>query len=313
MFRALAKGAVLAAFGNAPGGAAFYRALTRERMGTQATHVDKLSRVWPGYVSVWRERCHLQLEGADIWVHEGGFTPYPSLITYLLTGRGGTVTNIEARVLDRYVARAVNGALRTFPSETIPRARRDRLEALRWTPVARDALAAIGASVLEHIAVTPVPLPSASQDLCHSGGALEHLHRDELVAFLAECRRVLRPGGVASHVFDHRDHLHHADARLPFLAHLALPDAVYGPLCGHPLGFHSRLTPTEVQQLFDAAGFERIAVRRMVLPSKKYVDDAAVAASQPGLPRALLAPRFRAMTDIDLRTAAAHYLYRNPR
>ena len=41
MWRALAKGAVLAAFGHAPSGTALYRRLTRELIGTQATHVDK--------------------------------------------------------------------------------------------------------------------------------------------------------------------------------------------------------------------------------------------------------------------------------
>ena len=264
-------------------------------------------------MAVWRERCQLQLEGADIWVHEGGFTPYPSLITYLLTGRGGTVTNIEAHVLDRYLSRAVNGALTTFPSDMIPSERRDRVEALRWAKNAREALETIGANVLEHVVVTPVPLASESQDLAHSGGALEHLHREELIAFLAECHRVLRPGRHRfTRVRPSRSSPSRRSAAAIF-AHLALPDAIYRPLCGHALGYHSRIAPEEVQQLFEQAGFERIAVRRMVLPSKRYEDDATVARAQPGLPRARLAPRFRTMSDLDLRTAAAHYLYRKPR
>src|SRR2546421_412739 len=140
MWRAVVKGAGLAAFGRAPGGARFYRRLTREWAGTQATHVDKLRRVWPRYVEVWQSRCGVE----------------------------------------------------------------------------RAAL----------------PLSADSVDLCHSGGALEHYPPDALRAFLAECFRILRPGGVASHVFDHRDHLHHADRRWPFLAHLALPDAMYELLYG---------------------------------------------------------------------------------
>jgi hypothetical protein len=52
VIRAVAKGAVQLGFGRAPGGFAAYRALTRGRLGTAATHVDKLARVWPGYVAL---------------------------------------------------------------------------------------------------------------------------------------------------------------------------------------------------------------------------------------------------------------------
>ncbi len=315
MWRAMAKGAAFAVVGNIPGGAHAYRVLTRELAGTQATHVDKLARVWPGYISVWRERCGLALERADVWVHEGGYTPFASLMTFLLTGRGGTVTNVEARVNDRYLSRAVDGVLGArVPVMPEHASRRLRIAACRWSPSAREALASIGATLHEHVTLDrPLPLPSDAFDLCHSGGALEHYRPDALRVFLAECYRSLRPGGLASHVFDHRDHLHHADPALPFLAHLALPDAAYEVLCGHALGYHSRLSPTEVQAMFSEAGFERVAVRRMTLPAGKYVEDAEVLAGRPGLARARLAAPFRGIAEIDLRTAAAHYVYRKPR
>ena len=66
-------------------------------------------------------------------------------------------------------------------------------------------------------------------------------------------------------------------------------------------------------KLFVAAGFEKIVVRRLILPQRRYVDSAeATMAGRRGLARALLAPRFRAIPEADLRTAAAHYLYRKP-
>src|SRR5262249_24715896 len=107
MWRALAEGAIQAAFGHTPGGGALYRRLTREIGGTQATHVDKLARVLPGYCRVWTERAGLRLEGARFWMHEGGWTPYPFLAAYLLTGSGGTVTNGAGRMLGRYLVAAV--------------------------------------------------------------------------------------------------------------------------------------------------------------------------------------------------------------
>src|SRR5437868_3356269 len=155
------KSALLFACGWAPGGAHLYREVTRNLMGTQETHVDKLSRVWPGYVEVWRSRCGLYLEGLEVWIHEGGWTPYPFLINYLLTGKGGVVTNSEGHTLDRYLAHAIDGALTTvFPATLVPPDRRVFLEALRQTARAEAAMTAVGGTSYTGISPDKIPLPS---------------------------------------------------------------------------------------------------------------------------------------------------------
>ncbi|HTJ44083.1 MAG TPA: class I SAM-dependent methyltransferase [Kofleriaceae bacterium] len=311
MIRAVAKGAGLFAFGRAPGGAHAYRALTRGRLGTAASHVDKLARVWPGYVRVWRAHG-VALEGAQIWAHDAGATPFMPIAAYLLTGRGAVTTNAHDRFLDRYLAYARAGALdAAWPDGAIPDERRRAIEGLRWIDRTDDALARIATQIHD----APTTIATHAIDLCHSGGALEHETPAALDAFLRELRRALKPGAVASHVYDHRDHLHHADNRLPFLAHLAWPELAYRALFAHPLGFHARLSPTEVAARFEAAGFTRLAVRRLIYDAetgeRRWVDrDDDAHAGRPGVPRALLARRFRAISDADLRTAAAHYLYR---
>jgi SAM-dependent methyltransferase len=311
MLRAIAKGAGLLAFGRLPGGATLYRKLTREIMGTKATHVDKLKRVLPGYVRVWKELCGLEMEGKDVWIHEAGWTPYSGLANYLLTGKAGILTNTHARVLDRYLSRAVNGVLAT-DLPRMPANRLKRLEAVRWQDDACLVLESLDGRVVQAADPVALSLDSASVDLVHSGGALEHYPPGRLGAFLRECHRILRSGGVMSHVFDHRDHLHHADPRLPFLAHLALPDPVYRLLCAHPLGYHNRLSPTRVVGMLEEAGFEPVAVRRMALPQGGYVTPAEVLQSEPGLLPAWLSPAHRNLSALDLRTAAAHYLFRKP-
>lgn len=311
MLRALSKAAALFAFGRAPGGPALYRALTRGVLGTYATAVDKQARVWPGYIRQWTERAGLRLQGAELWVHGAGETPFATLAMYLLSGSGGVVTNPHAGFLPRYIAGAVDGAL---AAELAPEARdpsrRAQVRSLRSARTVEELLRALGGAMHAHVAPERVPLQSGSRALCHSGGELEHYTPAELDAFLAECRRVLRPGGLASHIVDHRDHLHHADRRLPFLAHLALPEGAYDTLFRHALGYHSRLTPTQVAERFERAGFERIALRRMRYPERQYVEDAAILQGAPGLPRRALARAHRGISEEDLRTAAAHYVYR---
>lgn len=314
MIRALAKGAALWGFGRAPGGEHAYRWLTRNQLGTYATHVDKLARVWPGYARLWRDRCGLPLDGARLLVLDGGETPFVPFASFLLTGAGGVVVNRDAGMLPRYLARARTGVLAApWDADQAPSVRRQRLEGLRWEPSLAAALAAVDGRVL--IDAHRLPVPAASIDLVHSGGALEHYPPDELDAILAEMRRVVRPGGIVSHVVDHRDHLHHADNRYPFLAHLALPDPLYRAAFGHGLGFHNRLSPTAVHARLVAAGLEPIALRRLVYAGgeRRWVDDDASAlAGAPGLPPARLAAAFRDLSPADLRTAAAHYLFRRP-
>lgn len=310
MWRAFLKGSSFFPFGRFPGGARFYRELTRNWMGTQATHVDKLQRVWPGYLEIWRSRCGVDLEGLDVWIHEAGWTPFALFINYLLTGKAGIATNSEGRILDKYLARAVNGALSTrLPRGLVPEARYRLIEPLRWSDTVAEAIAELGGREIGCERGKPLPLESDSVDLCHSGGALEHYNPAEPRMFLRECFRILRPGGIASHVFDHRDHLHHADHRLPFLAHLGWPGWAYKLFSGHRLGYHNRLLPTDVVRLFEEAGFELITLRRMILPDRRYVEGADTLAGQPGIPRVLLSGRYRMASAEDLRTAAAHYLF----
>lgn len=306
MIRGIAKAAMLGAFGRtAP---RFYRTLTREWLGTQATHVDKLARVWPGYVRVWQD-IGISLDGSRIWVLEGGWTLFPFLANYLTTGSGGVVTNRDGRILDRYLARSVGGALGCDLPSSVERRR--RVDSLHWKPTIPAAVAAVDGILLENIDPGNIPLAPDSIDLCHSGGTLEHYRPEMVAAFLREAFRILRPGAVMSHVVDHRDHLHHADTSWPFLAHLSLPDPIYNVAFGHPLLYHNRLLPGEIEDLFRSAGFEPITVRKMVLPDRRYVEDAMEGA--PGIERSRLARRFRSATDADLRTAAAHYLFRKPR
>ena len=317
MLRGLAHASLLFTAAHVPGGARAYHALTRGLLGSQSRVLRKLQRVWPGYVGVWRDRCHLPLAGRTVWLHEPGPVPFAPLAAYLLTGRGGLVTATVDVPSDRYAAAAVRAVLEagfTVDDAGAP-ARRAALEGLlrpRIRPTTRDLLRVTGTRAALGCDPARLPLEDASADLCHSGGVLEHYRPDTLAAFLGESFRVLRPGAIASHVYDHRDHLRHVDPGWPFLAHMALPEPVHRALFGHRLLFHNRLAPTEVLALFEAAGFERVALRRFVLPAKRYVEADAATVGEAGVPPWLQSGRLGRLSTEDRHTAAIHYLFRRP-
>jgi SAM-dependent methyltransferase len=313
VLRGLAHASLLFTAAHVPGGARAYHALTRGLLGSQGRVLRKLQRVWPGYVGVWRDRCELPLAGRTVWIHEPGPVSFAPLAAYLLTGQGGLVTATADPPSDRYAAASVRAVLEagfTVDDAGAPARRQTLARLLRST--APDLLRATGTRAALDCDPARLPLADASADLCHSGGVLEHYRPDTLAAFLRQSFRVLRPGGIASHVYDHRDHLRHVDPSWPFLAHMALPDAVHRALCGHRLLFHNRLAPGDVLALFEAAGFERIAVRRFVLPDKRYVDSDAAEAGEAGVPAWLQTGRLGRLSTEDRHTAAIHYLFRKP-
>lgn len=313
MKRALAKGSVQFAFGRLPGGSNLYRELTRHLMGTQATHIDKLARVWPGYLRVWRDACGLELEGKRLWIHEGGYTIFPFLIGYLVTGRGPVVTNVEGDLLDQYVERSVEEALRFDPEDSSQlEERRKHLRTLANKPKsALEWVDAIEGTYHGDVKPESLPLVPESVDLAHSGGTLEHYRTPALKTFLHQLGTILKLGGISSHIFDHRDHLYHADKQIPFLNHLRYSERAYRTLFGHPLCFHNRLNSSEVRALFREEGLEEVRVRRLILPDSRYVDseEEAIQEGILGLDPERLHPRFQ-HPEADLHTAAAHYLFR---
>lgn len=156
-------------------------------------------------------------------------------------------------------------------------------------------------------------MPSSKCDIIHSGGVLEHYTLENLKAFIATTAEILNPGGISSHIFDHRDHLYHADKESHFLQHLRFSEASYRFLFGHKLCFHNRLSSGEIEALFTEAGLEKLAIRRHILPDARYVDsdEEAIAKGLLGLPGNQLHAQFREkMTQVDLHAAAARYLYR---
>lgn len=319
MIKALLKGSGLFVMGTLPGGAKAYRYMTREVMGTQRTHIFKLQRIWPEITEIITGISESSLEGKHILIQENGWTPFMACINYLTCGNGGVLvsTNISgSRILERHVTESINEALNTVPSlnqvTPIPEERVRDLEGFRWRQDVTELLQLTHAQYHNGLPCDVLPISDDSVDFIYSGGALEHYHPNELQAWLQEAFRVLKSGGILGVVLDHRDHLHHFDHRLPFLFHYGIPDAVYNATRRNPLLYHNRLMPDEVMEMLESNGLTRVSLLRRALPINEWFRDDDGIEADYGVERSRLYGRFKALSDSDLKTAAAFYICRKP-
>ena len=101
-------------------------------------------------------------------------------------------------------------------------------------------------------------IPTASVDFIWSQAVLEHVRRAEFTEYLRETRRVLKPGGIASHEIDLRDHLGGA------LNNLRVSSRTWEADWMVRSGFYTnRLSQPEILAAFAAAGFA-VEVTRVV-------------------------------------------------
>lgn len=101
-------------------------------------------------------------------------------------------------------------------------------------------------------------LPSQSCDLILSQAVLEHIRLQEIDELLGELRRILRPGGIASHRIDLKDHLGGSLNNLRFSEKIWEQDAF-----AFRSGFYTnRVRAGEWERRFQAAGFEIVMIRK---------------------------------------------------
>ncbi len=317
MIKALLKGGGLYTIGFLPGGPRAYRYMTREVMGTQRGHIFKLQRIWPMIIGNYIEVAGGTLEGRIVLHLESGWTPISACMNYLTSGRGGVLVTTRvsgARLLERHVTESINEALNTVHTlervTPVPEERIHGLDRMRWRKDLAEFLHATETEYYPEISPHAFPLNDHCVDFIYSGGSLEHYPAPELRACLGEAHRVLKPGGILGVIIDHSDHLHHHDQRLPFLYHYSIPDRLYSLTRRNPLLFHNRLAPGEVMKMLEEAGFERARLLRKTLPTNRFFEDGEDIEGEIGINRRRLLGRYCDLSDCDLKTAAAFYIYR---
>jgi SAM-dependent methyltransferase len=157
----------------------------------------------------------------------------------------------------------------------------------RWSSVG-EALRDLNAVYLTDGLNSLRSIPDGSVHFVFSHAVLEHVRKGEYADFVGEMRRVLVPGGIASHQVDLRDHLSAG------LNNLRFPDWIWEKPLFAEAGFYTnRLSCSEHLQTFENAGFQLISVTRQTFDRKP-------------IERRSLARQFSDRTDEDLAVLGFH-------
>lgn len=137
-------------------------------------------------------------------------------------------------------------------------------------------------------------LTAGSFDLVHSTEVLEHIPEADLTPILAECRRLLAPGGVVSLQVDMQDHYSYFDRRASVYNYLRFSEGAWR-LVNSGLHYQNRLRLPDYLRALERAGL-RLVGQEVLWPSPA---DLAL------LRRLPLAARFRGLDPRELGARSA--------
>ncbi len=285
-----------------PGGAALYRHLTTRVLGTQHGMAAKWFRVFPAHVRVMKEKFGPEARMIPMWCFDSGATAAAGFANALVSDVPGLLTDRWDRLTNRYLE----------TSRKILAEKGAELAALANAPAGhhaavmakaavatdcRSALAGLGISYASRHEEAVSDMWLGKIGIVYSAGTFEHYTPEQVDATLEIMSKALRPGGVLSHVVDHRDHRWHADKSIPPFLHLTLDETSYQKQFGNPLDYHNRWMQSRWVEAFKKHGFE-VECKAIF----RY-DNTPVP-----LDRSSLAPPFHNLPDEDLDVLVTHFV-----
>lgn len=285
-----------------PGGAGLYRYLTTKVLGTQHGMAAKWFRVFPAHVRVLQEKFGNDARRVPLWCFESGATPGSGFAAALVSDEPGLLTDRWDRLADRYLesSRAVlrEKGVELARLAQAPGGRFDEiLAAVSACRTSCQALAACGMNYSGSHQVAVSDRWRGRIGLVYSAGSFEHYTPEQVDQELLRMRQALRPGGVLSHVVDHRDHRWHADKTITPWLHLTLTSGEYARRFNNPLDYHNRWMKSDWLRAFERHGFS-VEAKTVIAPTPDLVP----------LDRNQLAAEFRAVPEEDFESLVTHFV-----
>jgi SAM-dependent methyltransferase len=243
-------------------GADFYDWVTAVVMGTQAGMSRKWCYWFREHVVLCRRFGGANISGSRVWLFQPGWSLAPVLLARIVTACGPIVTEDKPRLADRYIKAAIDQVRSSFPKLLrIPDFDRSCAEELLNSASALRGTKEILRLCDASYSASDDSLssqPAASADICMSMGRLEHFSEDLLTQLISQMRRILIPGGLGSHIVDHRDHFWHFDKSIHCFNHLTFSDKQWSRIARRKL-YRNRLLEPDYIRLFNDGGFDVLA------------------------------------------------------
>lgn len=280
-----------------------YEWLTAVVLGTQRGMSRKWCYWFREHLVLCRRFARIRIPGLRVWLYQPGWSLAPVVMSRIVTGIGPFVTEDRRRLARRYVALAVGEvakvASRIGAAAGQPRPNLALLDSLRSARSPNQVLEVCEARYHVGDLTDLEAFPPESADLCISMGRLEHYAESDLAYLFSQMRRVLAPGGVGSHIVDHRDHYWHFDKSLHCFHHLTYSDEEWAALARGRKLFRNRLLEADYVRLFERTGFDVLARVHQL-----HREDASTL--DPGT----LWGRYKALSKADLEAAVSHFVVR---
>lgn len=285
-------------------GADLYEWLTAIGLGTQRGMSRKWCYWFREHVVICRRFGRTRFPGSRIWLFQPGWSLAPALIAKMATGRGPLITEDRSRLAKRYLPIAVEEVAKVADqlraSAKAGGVECNLLDRARLANTPNDALTLCDAEYRVANLRKLESIPSSSADVCFSMGRLEHFSPSDLESLFQQMHRILVPGGLGSHIVDHRDHYWHYDKSIHCFHHLTFSDERWEALCKGRKSYRNRLMEPDYVERFERNGFEVLAaIHDLHRSDAEGVD-----------PRTFWG-RYASLTQDDLHAAVSHFVVRS--
>lgn len=282
-----------------------YEWLTAVALRTQKGMSRKWCYWFREHIVLCRRYNRMTFPGKRIWLMEPGWSLAPMILSHMVTSQKVLVTEDYPRISNFYIPMALEevgkAASQACRSAGASEERLMLLQALQDESSPQKILELCQTSY--HVGDLTIlnELDSSSVDVCFSMGRLEHFTSEDLSQLLEQKKRILVPGGIASHIVDHRDHFWHFDKSIHCFHHLTYSDAEWSSIAKGRHLFRNRLLEKDYINMFEGHGFEVLASIHNL--HKHDADDVN--------PRSL-SGRYAELSAKDLEAAVSHFIVRRP-
>jgi len=246
------KAAAFNFLGTAPFGETLYYLLQRYVTKTIPRQLAPTEETGAAQISHARKflRRGVRLDETTLFEFGAGWDLYSNIILYCF----GVNRQITVDIRRLVKAEAVNAVIEHLQVDPPQGAIRRPAALIRQSHLEQDLRECYGITYRAPDDATTLDFADDSIDLIATTSVLEHVPDHIVQGIMRECYRILKRGGLMSHVIDYSDHYAHSDPSINEFNYLAFDEKAwvkYNP----DIHFQNRRRSSYFKQIFEQCGF----------------------------------------------------------